>query len=109
MTSEIGVYLLVGLPGQTTDQIEQDVEKALEAGAHPKLAEYSPIPGSALWSLSINTSRYPIDKEPLYQNCSLLPVATPGVTWEFLSRLRKMIRESMQSPEIGQSGACLNS
>lgn len=108
-TSEIGVYLLVGLPGQTSAQIEQDVENALEAGAYPKLAEYSPIPGSALWSVSINASRYPIDKEPLYQNCSLLPVATSEVNWEFLSRMRKMIRESIQSPGIDQSGPCLNS
>ncbi len=108
-TSEIGVYLLVGLPGQTSAQIEQDVEKALQAGAYPKLAEYSPIPGSALWPVSVNVGRYPIDKEPLYQNCSLLPVATPEVTWEFLSQMRKMIRDSIQSSGIGQSGPCLNS
>ncbi len=102
-THDIGVYLLVGLPDQTSAQIEQDVEKALEAGAYPKLAEYSPIPGSSLWPASVKASRYAIDKEPLYQNCSLLPVAAPEVTWDFLSRIRKMIRESVESSRISQS------
>ncbi|MGC8602312.1 MAG: B12-binding domain-containing radical SAM protein, partial [Desulfomonilaceae bacterium] len=98
-TDQIGVYLLVGLPNQTSAQIERDVEMALEAGVYPKLAEYSPIPGSELWSMAVKTSRYAIDKEPLYQNCSLLPVAMPEVTWDFLSRMRNIIRQSVESSE----------
>lgn len=100
---DIGVYLLVGLPDQTTSQIENDVEMALKAGAYPKLAEYSPIPGSSLWAKSVRTSHYPIDLEPLFQNCSLLPVATPAVNWEFLSRIRKSIRENIESSRINES------
>jgi radical SAM superfamily enzyme YgiQ (UPF0313 family) len=100
---DIGVYLLVGLPDQTISLIENDVEMALKAGAYPKLAEYSPIPGSALWSKSVQVSHYPIDLEPLFQNCSLLPVATPEVNWEFLSRIRKSIRESIESSRTNES------
>ncbi|MCX5872939.1 MAG: radical SAM protein, partial [Deltaproteobacteria bacterium] len=100
---DIGVYLLVGLPDQTISQIENDVEMALKAGTYPKLAEYSPIPGSALWSKSVQASHYPIDLEPLFQNCSLLPVATPEVNWEFLSRIRKSIRESIESSRTNES------
>ena len=106
---EIGAYLLVGLPGQTSAQVEGDVEMALEAGVYPKLAEYSPIPGSALWSSSIKTTRYQIESEPLYQNCSLLSAATGEITWEFLSRIRKMIRKSVQSGRIDQLGSSLHS
>jgi radical SAM superfamily enzyme YgiQ (UPF0313 family) len=94
---DVGAYILVGLPGQSRLEIERDVEEALKAGAYPRLAEYSPIPGSTLWSQSVKTSRYPIETEPLFQNCSLLPVAEPEVNWEFLSRTRKMIRESLES------------
>ncbi len=46
---QIGVYLLVGFPGQTAEQIEEDVDRVLAAGALPKLAEYSPIPGTRMW------------------------------------------------------------
>jgi radical SAM superfamily enzyme YgiQ (UPF0313 family) len=96
-TDQIGVYLLVGLPGQTTAQIEDDVDRVLSAGALPKLAEYSPIPGTAMWPAALKTSRYPIDEEPLFHNCTLLAAAEPDVDWEFLRTTRKRIRESIDS------------
>ena len=36
--SQIGVYLLVGLPGQSTGRIEDDIDLVLHAGATPRLA-----------------------------------------------------------------------
>ncbi len=105
-SGDIGVYLLVGLPGQTTSQIEYDVERALNVGTHPKLAEYSPIPGSALWAEAVKKSHYPIDSEPLYHNCSLLPVAEAGVNWQFLSKTRKAIRKIVESVGSEQNSVC---
>ncbi len=90
---QIGVYLLVGLPGQSRAMIEEDVERVLRAGALPKLAEYSPLPWTGIWSEALKSSRYPIDKEPLFQNCSLLSAAEPGVDSHFLQATRKRIRE----------------
>ena len=89
---QIGAYLLVGLPGQSKAMIEDDVERVLLAGAFPKLAEYSPIPGTEMWSKALKASRYPIDKEPLFQNCTLLPAAEPEVDAAFLQATRKRIR-----------------
>jgi len=86
---QIGAYLLVGLPGQTSSMIEDDVAFVLKAGAFPKLAEYSPIPGTAMWAGAISRSRYPIAEEPLFQNCTLMPSAEPGVDWGFLQRIRR--------------------
>lgn len=91
----IGAYLLVGLPGQTAAMIEEDVDRALEAGAHPRLAEFSPIPGADMWPEAIKASRYPIAEEPLFQNCTLLPTAEVDVTWEFLRKTRRRIREEI--------------
>ena len=105
-SSDIGVYLLVGLPGQSPSQIEHDVEMALNVGTYPRLAEYSPIPGSALWAESVQKSHYPIDSEPLYHNCSLLPVAGPGVNWQFLSKTRKTIRKIVESSSSEQNSVC---
>ncbi|MBI5249120.1 MAG: radical SAM protein [Desulfomonile tiedjei] len=96
---QIGTYLLVGLPGQSREMIEADVEAVLAAGAHPKLAEFSPIPGTAMWRESLARSRYPIDKEPLFQNCTLLSAADPEVDEQFLSEIRKRI-----SLQIGTDG-----
>jgi len=90
-SKQIGAYLLVGLPGQSRERIEDDVDTVLTAGAHPKLAEFSPIPGTAMWTESVAASRYPIDKEPLFQNCTLLSAAEPEVNGEFLSGIRKRV------------------
>jgi len=94
---QIGAYLLVGLPGQSARQIEDDVERVLEAGAYPKLAEYSPIPGTPMWKDAIESSQYPIEKEPLFHNCTLLPTAEPGVDAEFLQQTRRRIRGYIDS------------
>lgn len=90
---QIGVYLLAGLPGQSKAMIEDDIERVLLAGALPKLAEYSPIPGTEMWPKALKSSRYPIDKEPLFQNCTLLPAAEPEVDSAFLQAARKRIRD----------------
>jgi hypothetical protein len=92
---QIGVYLLVGLPGQTRRQIEDDVELVLNAGAFPKLAEYSPIPGTRMWPEAVKASRYPIELEPLYHNCTLLPAAEPEVDRTFLQETRRRIRDRL--------------
>jgi radical SAM superfamily enzyme YgiQ (UPF0313 family) len=91
--NQIGVYLLVGLPGQSRAQIEDDVDHVLQAGAVPKLAEYSPLPGTEMWAEAVRCSRFPIDTEPLFQNCTLLPAAEPDVDWDFLQATRKRISE----------------
>ncbi|MCA1961156.1 MAG: B12-binding domain-containing radical SAM protein [Desulfomonile sp.] len=95
---QIGAYLLVGLPGQSQQRIEEDVEFVLRCGGFPKLAEYSPIPGTRLWSRALETSRFAIDREPLFHNCTLLPAASPSVDWSFLQGLRSRIATHM-APE----------
>jgi hypothetical protein len=93
----IGVYLLTGLPGQTRSEIEDDVELVLSAGAFPKLAEYSPIPGTRMWPDAVKAGRYPIEEEPLYHNCTLLPAADPSVDAAFLAETRRRIAEHSAS------------
>jgi len=90
---QIGAYLLVGLPGQHRSQIEDDVARVLEIGAYPKLAEYSPIPGTAMWSAALEASRLPLEKEPLFHNCTLLPAAEREVDADFLTKTRARIRD----------------
>jgi radical SAM superfamily enzyme YgiQ (UPF0313 family) len=92
---QIGAYLLVGLPGQTRASIENDVDRVLNTGAYPKLAEYSPIPGTQMWPDALKVSKYPIDEEPLFQNCTLLPVGEPEVDSAFLQALRKRISDEI--------------
>ena len=44
--SDIGVYLMIGLPGQSEEEVVEGMRLVLDTGATPKIAEYSPIPGT---------------------------------------------------------------
>jgi len=70
---DIGVYLLCGLPGQDAREVACGIDLVRDVGARPLLAEYSPIPGTALWDEARRHARYDIAGEPLFQNNSLLP------------------------------------
>lgn len=70
---EIGVYILCGLPDQEPQEVEETIKYVKAQGARPILAEYSPIPRTSLWEKAKASSVYPIEKEPLFQNNSLLP------------------------------------
>ncbi len=92
---QIGVYLLGGLPHQTLNKLSEDVENVLTVGGYPKIAEYSPLPGTILWNESLETAKYPIDEEPLFQNCTLLPCAHESIDRPALSALRSHIAQEV--------------
>ena len=92
-SEDIGVYLLVGLPGQRTDEIRKSIQFVKDCGARPYLAEYSPIPGTQLWEDAINKSEFNLSNEPLFHNNSILPCRLDGVSWEELYQLKKEIKQ----------------
>jgi radical SAM superfamily enzyme YgiQ (UPF0313 family) len=94
---DIGVYILCGLPEQSADEIRESISFVHTSGAHPLLAEYSPIPGSDLWDDAVSSSPYPIDTEPLFQNNTLLPCKSVSLTNETYQFLKLMTRHP--SPE----------
>jgi radical SAM superfamily enzyme YgiQ (UPF0313 family) len=94
---EIGVYLLIGLPGQTPGEIEDDIRYVLDQGARPYLAEYSPIPKTPLWEEALKTAKYDIAGEPLFHNNSLMPCGHPDLTTERLTRLKKMCARGLNN------------
>ncbi len=86
---EIGVYLLVGLPGQNAQQVSASIAFVKENGARPMLVEYSPIPGTRLFEKARQFSPFDIENEPLFQNNSLLPCQWEGLTWRDYRRLKE--------------------
>ncbi len=57
-------------------------------GARPIVAEYSPIPGTALWDEAVRCSPYPIAEEPLFQNNTLLPCRDAALTADMYHALK---------------------
>jgi radical SAM superfamily enzyme YgiQ (UPF0313 family) len=90
---EIGVYLLVGLPGQRVGEVEEGIAFVKESGANPMLVEYSPIPHTPLFEKAKKISPFDLD-EPLYQNNSIFPCQWDGFTMADYRRLKEGLRRN---------------
>jgi radical SAM superfamily enzyme YgiQ (UPF0313 family) len=95
---DIGVYLLCGLPGQDAAEVRESINYVFSSGAKPIIAEYSPIPGTALWNQAMAASPYPIAEEPLYQNNTLLPCQNDRLDYTMYRALKTLTR---QDPKKG--------
>ena len=88
---QIGAYILIGLPEQNISEIEETITFVQKLGIIPRLAEYSPIPGTRLFKKAILNSEYDLINEPLTHNNSLLPCASKTFSFEALNRLKRKI------------------
>jgi len=86
---QIGAYVLVGIPGQTVEQVEKDINVLWKLGIRPYLAEYSPIPGTKMFEEAVEISRYKLETEPLTQNNSTLPCASESFTLDDLQKMKE--------------------
>lgn len=89
---ECETYILAGLPGQSAESVKETINFVLEAGGTPKLAEFSPIPGTPLFETA--AGRLPaLRDEPLLQNntvyCSYF---SKEMTPEALQELKDMTK-----------------
>ncbi len=89
---EMGVYLLMGLPHQEEGEVVASIRRVKELGATPILAQYSPIPGTALWPEAVKSSRYDLEADPLFHNNSLFP-CWPEFSWDRYIRLKRLAGE----------------
>jgi radical SAM superfamily enzyme YgiQ (UPF0313 family) len=93
--NDIGVYLLAGLPGQKIDEVRKSIRYVRDCGARPYLAEYSPIPGTALWEDARRHSSFNLD-EPLCHNNSILPCRIEGLSWKDLYQLKSEVKDDKE-------------
>ena len=87
--SQIGVYLLCGLPGQRPEEVLEAIRVVTDAGAQPYLCEYSPIPGTGLWEEARRLSPHDLAGEPLTHNNTFFACRRPDFTYEDLLALKE--------------------
>jgi radical SAM superfamily enzyme YgiQ (UPF0313 family) len=90
---KIGVYIMVGLPGQRVGEVEESIAFVRERGAKPIIVEYSPIPGTLLFEKAKQMSTFNLQDEPLFHNNSILPCQWEGFTLADFRRLKKSVRD----------------
>lgn len=87
---QIETYLLLGLPGQKTGDVEAAIDYVKSVGSRPKLCEFSPIPGTPLFDLEAREQPL-IAAEPLWHNNSVYtPYLSGRVSPEELQRLKNL-------------------
>jgi radical SAM superfamily enzyme YgiQ (UPF0313 family) len=71
--SEVNVYLMVGLPGQEVEGIRESIVRVQALGAIPRLAYYSPVPGTRTWTGLVTKGIIQSDADPLLHNKLAFP------------------------------------
>lgn len=91
----ISFYILVGLPGQNYEEVENTIKVALNLGIKPRIAEFSPIPSTPLFEKAKNElseKRINIDiEEPLFQNPSIYAYIATDFNKENMKKLKNLI------------------
>ncbi len=90
---QIGAYLLFGLPGQTSAEVENSVKIVKSCGITPVIAHYTPIPHTALWPQAVAASRYDLAVDPVFTNNAVMPCRKAPFSWEPLSRLKRLVAD----------------
>ncbi len=91
-TDQIGSYILIGLPGQSPDQVAETITYAGRVGTLPYLSEYSPIPHTEMWKEAVTVSRFDLASDPLFHNNSIFPCWN-GEALKKVGTLRAMVQE----------------
>jgi radical SAM superfamily enzyme YgiQ (UPF0313 family) len=90
-TWDIGIYLLIGMPGQTVDEVVEAIEYINGLGAKIKLAEYSPVPGTEEFQDASRLCPLVVD-EPLSHNKSTFATVGMGVDYGTFDEVKAMAK-----------------
>ena len=88
----VGAYLLFGLPGQDPGNVEASIRMVKACGVRPILAQYSPIPHTAMWEAAVQSSRYDLASDPIFHNNSIFPCQHEPFSWEKISFFKELAR-----------------
>jgi radical SAM superfamily enzyme YgiQ (UPF0313 family) len=88
--NEIEVYIIVGLPEQKKEDIEESIYYVYEHGAKSRLAYFSPVPGTLEWKRMVEAGVLSADSDPLLHNklaFSYIIRTIPPEEFEYLKNL----------------------
>ena len=79
---DIGVYLLMGLPDQSVQEVRDSAEFVHQLGASINLASFSPVPGTDEWRAAIRAGLWHSSTDLLLSNKSLFPIWSSTMGYE---------------------------
>ena len=90
---EINVYLIAGLPGQDLWLVRESILRVRRLGARPRLAFFSPVPGTPEWSRVVDRGYLPADSDPLLHNKLTFAYLWGGISRQEFDLLGDLFRE----------------
>ncbi len=88
---DVGVYILIGMPGQTVDEVVDSIEYVNRLGAKIKLAEYSPVPGTEEFQYASRLCPEVVN-EPLSHNKSTFAAVGMGVDYREFDKVKVLAK-----------------
>jgi len=91
---EVSVYLIAGLPGQSAESVMDGVRFVRKLGAKPRVAFFSPIPGTPVWEELVRRGTFLPDADPLLHNKLTFPYLWGDFTPDDFAALRGVLEDS---------------
>jgi radical SAM superfamily enzyme YgiQ (UPF0313 family) len=86
-------YILVGLPGQNTDDILRSIDYVKSLGGRPKITEFSPIPGTKMYELALKDCPQLAFEPLLHNNTIYAPWVLRSIPPEMMQHLKNRAKE----------------
>ena len=84
-------YILMGLPGQSFEEIYESILFAHSLGIKVRLASFSPIPGTIDHDRAVKQGLYPKDADPLLSNKTIYPLHRSIEAFHKFHQIRQLV------------------
>ncbi len=86
---ELEAYVIMGLPGQSLEEIVASIIFVHNLGLLVRLASFSPIPQTKDFERAVKMGLIPEDIDPLLTNKSIFPLHNEKISYETFRKIRK--------------------
>jgi len=85
---DIDAYVIMGLPGQSLDEILESIVFLNNLGVQVQMASYSPIPGTLDFQRAVDSGLISEDIDPLLTNKTIFPLKNEILDYETFRKIR---------------------
>lgn len=85
---DLEAYVIMGLPGQTLEEILDSMIFVNNLGVQVRLASFSPIPGTRDFKRAVDAGLIPADIDPLLTNKAIFPLRNEKISYDTFRKVR---------------------
>ncbi len=90
---DIGVYVLMGLPDQTLNEVLASVNFVKSLGVKINIASFSPIPGTIDWKRAVENNLWSNDTDLLLSNTSIFPLWSNKYGYQAVEEFMRQLKQ----------------